>query len=35
MGPTGVFIAIPVAETLMAIAAYLFFKRGKWKTVSV
>lgn len=35
LGPTGVFIAIPVAETLMAIAAYIFFKRGKWKTVSV
>jgi Na+-driven multidrug efflux pump len=35
MGPTGVFIAIPVAETLMAVAAYMLFKKGKWKTVSV
>ncbi len=34
-GSTGVFIAIPVAETAMAIAAYLMFKRGKWKTVKV
>ena len=35
MGPTGVFIAIPVAETLMAIAAFVLFRRGKWKTVTV
>lgn len=31
----GAFIAIPVAETLIAIAAYIYFKRGKWKTVVV
>lgn len=30
-GPTGVFIAIPVAETCIAIAAYILFKKGKWK----
>jgi putative MATE family efflux protein len=35
MGPTGVFISIPVAETAMTIAAYLLFKRGRWKTVQV
>lgn len=35
MGPLGVFIAIPVAETAMTIAAYLLFKRGRWKTVQV
>ncbi len=35
MGITGAFIAIPVAETLMAIAAYFYFKKGKWKTVEV
>ena len=35
MGATGSFVAIPVAETLIAIAAYIFFKRGKWKTVVV
>ena len=35
MGPLGVFIAIPVAETSIAIAAYILFKSGKWKTVSV
>ena len=31
LGPTGVFIAIPVAETAGAIAAYILFLKGKWK----
>ncbi len=31
MGPTGVFIAIPVAEVGITIAAYILFKQGKWK----
>ena len=35
MGATGSFIAIPVAETLIAIAAYVVFKKGKWKSVVV
>jgi putative MATE family efflux protein len=35
MGPTGAFIAIPVAETAIAIWAFVIFKRGKWKTVKV
>ncbi len=35
MGPTGVFIAIPAAETAMSIAAFLLFKKGKWKTKQV
>ena len=35
MGPTGAFIAIPAAETLIAIWAYIIFKRGKWKLVKV
>ncbi len=30
-GPIGVFIAIPVAETAITIAAFILFKRGKWK----
>ncbi|MFN8248812.1 MAG: MATE family efflux transporter [Ferruginibacter sp.] len=30
-GPTGVFVAIPVSETAIAIAAYIFFRKGKWK----
>jgi putative MATE family efflux protein len=32
---TGAFISVPVAETLIAIVAFYFFKRGKWKTVKV
>ena len=35
MGPTGAFIAIPVAEAVLAIAAWYFFKRGKWKKVKL
>ncbi|MEQ7801695.1 MATE family efflux transporter [Pedobacter sp. ASV1-7] len=35
MGPTGVFIAIPVAETGIALAGYILFKKGKWKTIKV
>jgi putative MATE family efflux protein len=34
-GPRGIFFAIVLAETLMAIAAIIIFKRGKWKTVKV
>ena len=34
-GPTGVFIAIPVAETAITIAAFILFKKGRWKTVAV
>ncbi len=35
MGVVGAFIAIPVAETVLAIAAYYYFKKGKWKEVKV
>ena len=35
MGPTGAFIAIPVAESLMAILAFYYFRKGKWKQVKV
>lgn len=35
MGPTGVFIAIPVAETAITIVGYVLFKRGKWKLSKV
>ncbi|HEY2721974.1 MAG TPA: MATE family efflux transporter [Chitinophagaceae bacterium] len=34
-GPTGAFISIPVAETAIAIAAWILFKKGKWKKVVV
>ena len=32
---TGAFIAIPVAETFIALLAWYFFKRGKWKDIKV
>lgn len=35
LGPTGVFIAIPVAETAIAIAAYIIYKKGRWKLKKV
>lgn len=35
LGPSGAFIAIPVAETLIACAAWYFFRKGKWKSISV
>lgn len=30
-GPTGSFIAIPAAETVMALVAWYYFRKGKWK----
>lgn len=35
LGPVGAFIAIPTAETVLALLAFYFFKKGKWKTVEV
>ena len=35
LGPKGAFIAIPVAESLMASIAFYYFKKGKWKSVVV
>ncbi len=35
LGPTGVFIAVPVSETMITITGFILFKRGKWKTVKV
>ena len=32
---TGVFLAIPIAETLIALLAWYYFKKGKWKEVQV
>lgn len=34
-GPTGVFIAIPTAFSLMAIMSVILFRRGKWKATKV
>lgn len=35
MGPLGAFIAIPVAETMIALVAWWFFRKGKWKEVKI
>jgi putative MATE family efflux protein len=32
---TGAFISIPVAETLIALSSWYYFKKGKWKEVKV
>ena len=32
---TGAFIAIPVAESLIALLAWYYFKKGRWKEVKV
>jgi putative MATE family efflux protein len=31
----GAFIAIPVAESLIALIAWYYFRKGKWKTIEV
>ena len=35
MGPTGVFVAILVAESVMTAISLMVFRRGAWKTRSV
>ena len=35
MGPTGVYIAIGVSETVLAIISIMIFRKGKWKLVKV
>jgi Na+-driven multidrug efflux pump len=35
MGPQGAFIATPVIETIVALVAYFYFRKGKWKLVKV
>jgi len=35
LGPTGAFVAVPVAETVIAVVAWWYFKKGKWKEVKV
>lgn len=34
-GPTGVYAAIPIAESALAVAAIVIFRRGKWKEVKI
>jgi putative MATE family efflux protein len=35
LGPVGAFIATPVAETIVAVVAYIYFRKGAWKKVNV
>lgn len=35
MGPLGTFIAVPVAEALIAFVYWWYFRKGKWKLVQV
>ncbi len=35
LGPTGVFVAITVAFSTLAVASAWMFRRGRWKTVAV
>jgi len=35
LGPVGVFISVPVAESFLALTGIWQFRKGKWKTVQV
>jgi putative MATE family efflux protein len=35
LGASGVFWAIPIAETLLTVLAIIFFRRGRWKEIKV
>ena len=35
MGPKGVFVSITLAESLIAVVAFLIFRRGRWKLKQV
>ncbi len=35
MGASGVFLAVTIAESILAVIAMLMFRRGKWKTQKV
>lgn len=33
LGPPGVFWAVPISESALALSAFLLFRRGTWKTI--
>jgi len=35
LGVASIFMAVPIAETLMSVVIYILYRRGKWKTVQV
>ncbi len=35
LGPYGAFIAVPTSETILALCAWFYFKKGKWKTIKL
>jgi putative MATE family efflux protein len=35
IGVSGIFMAVPIAETLIAIAVFLLYRRGKWKVTKI
>jgi putative MATE family efflux protein len=35
IGPLGVYLAVSIAESLMAIVGIIIFRQGKWKTVKI
>jgi putative MATE family efflux protein len=35
LGASGVFMAIPIAETLLTVLAIIYFRRGRWKAMNV
>jgi putative MATE family efflux protein len=35
MGPTGVYIAIGVSESILAVVSIVIFRKGKWKLVKI
>jgi putative MATE family efflux protein len=35
LGPVGVFIAIPVAETVITLIAWYLFRKGRWKKIEI
>jgi Na+-driven multidrug efflux pump len=35
LGPDGVFFAITIAESVVAVVAVAFFRQGRWKTTAV